>query len=108
MHFYKQLKKDSGPKHSFNLHPGGSADFLQHLPAFSDEDCLLPLALAVNYRSDSCELRSFLILFDLNGSRVWHLFARSQQNLLTDNFGGHKTCRLIRKLILMEITRSLR
>src|SRR5262249_15255721 len=98
-----QFEEHPGSQHAFDLDAGRGSNLLQHLTTFADQNPLLPIALAIDSRSNPRQPLSFLKTVDDDGGRVGNLLARVQQHLLADRLRRHEASRLIRDLVFRKI-----
>src|SRR5258705_6771001 len=97
------------PDYVFNIRSRGNADLFQARGAFAYNDLLLRTSLDKNRAVNAGKVFPlFFPLFHYHRGYVRDLLLRGLQDFLPDDFGNHRTHRLIGKIILTKDRLTLR
>src|ERR1019366_1631412 len=110
----KELEKNFGPYHLFDVEAGCGSNLLEHLSAFAEQDGLLPVAFAINHSGNPHQPRTLFKLFDQHRDRVRHLFMRLHQAgqqfiepLLFEGGDGDDLLEIVQRLELRDQRQQL-
>ena len=92
----------------FDLEPGRSANFLEHLTTLAHQDRLLPVTFAEDCGGDASQFGPFLELLHHHRSRVWNFLAGLGQDLFPDNLRHHEADGLVGDLVVWKVSRPFR
>lgn len=90
-------------KHLFDLQASRCTNLLEHLALLANQNALLTFALTVDGSGNPGQFGLLFKLIDADCGSVRNLFVGAEQNLFADNFGAHKTDRLVGHLIFWKI-----
>src|SRR6187399_194057 len=87
-------------KQRFQLVTSGSSNLFQQKPPFANHDGFLRIPFDKYRRVYAIDFFGFLKSINHNGSGIWQFVVRQDDQLLSNDLGGHRPLLLVAELVL--------